>query len=230
MKDNVIAIDGPAASGKSSAANMLAERLEIPYINTGNMYRAVTLAAMRKGFTPKSDNQSGIIDEVLRNINLEYVKTEDKRLTLKLNGEDVESAIRAPEVAGCVSAVAAIPAVREWLVERQRKFASEGMIVMEGRDIGTVVFPNAQFKFFLTASPEVRAERRLNQAGETSEGATVASVAAEIAKRDKMDMTRKVAPLREADDAVHIDASNMTLEEVLNFMIDYIEKESDHAE
>ena len=230
MKDNVIAIDGPAASGKSSAANMLAERLEIPYINTGNMYRAVTLAAMRKGFTAQSDNQDGIIDEVLRNINLEYVRTEDKKLTLKLNSEDVGSAIRAPEVAGCVSAVAAIPTVREWLVERQRKFASEGMIVMEGRDIGTVVFPNARFKFFLTASPEVRAERRLNQDGETSEGATVASVAAEIAKRDKMDMTRKVAPLREADDAVHIDASNMTLEEVLDFMVGYIEKESDNAE
>jgi len=223
MKESVIAIDGPAASGKSSVANLIAERLKIPYINTGNMYRAITLAAMQKGFNPEMHDQA-LIEEVLQKTTLDYVEDQDGKLQLELNGKNVDKEIRSPDVANCVSTVAAIPAVRSWLIESQRKFASESMIVMEGRDIGTVVFPNARFKFFLTASPQVRAERRLSQDGETLEGATVASVADEIAKRDKMDMTRKVAPLREAEDAVHIDSSNMTLEEVLDFITEYIKK------
>ncbi len=223
MKDSVIAIDGPAASGKSSVAKLIAERLSIPYINTGNMYRAITYAAMHSGFSLKPD-QEHIISDVLKKTKLKYVKNSNGILELKLNDKNIESEIRTPKVAKFVSFVAAIPEVRKWLVDSQREFASLGMIVMEGRDIGTVVFPNAQFKFFLTASPEVRAKRRLNQDGETPDGATVASVAKEIAERDKMDMTRAASPLKEADDATHIDSSNMTLEEVLNFIEDIVNK------
>ena len=220
--DNVIAIDGPAASGKSSIAERLAERLGIPYVNTGNMYRAVTLAAMKKGFSADAPDY-GILRDVLKNISLDYVAGPDGKLVLKLDGSFVDSEIRQPEVAKCVSVVAAFPDVREWLVERQRKFAGTGMIVMEGRDIGTVVFPNAKYKFFLTATPEVRAVRRLKQEGESSEGATVASVAAEIAKRDEMDMNRKVSPLKKADDAILVDSSDMTIEQVLDFIVEHIE-------
>lgn len=219
--DNIIAIDGPAASGKSSIAERLAERLEIPYVNTGNMYRAVTLAAMRKGFSADAPDYT-ILHDVLKEIMLDYVAGPDGKLLLELNGEPVDSEIRRPDVAKCVSVVAAWPAVRKWLVDRQRRFAGLGMIVMEGRDIGTVVFPNAQYKFFLTATPVVRAARRLKQEGESSEGATVASVAAEIAKRDEMDMNRKVSPLKRADDAVLVDSSDMTIEQVLDFIIDRI--------
>jgi cytidylate kinase len=224
MKDSVIAIDGPAASGKSSVANLLAEKLKIPYINTGNMYRAITLAAMQKGFCSGMDNHAPLINELLQQTTLNYVENENGKMQLELNGKNVDAEIRTPEVAKCVSSVAAIPAVRSWLVKSQRQFASENMIVMEGRDIGTVVFPDARFKFFLTASPKVRAERRLNQEGETARGATVESVANQIAKRDQMDMTRKIAPLREADDAVHIDSSNMTLDEVVDFITEHIKR------
>ena len=224
MKDNVIAIDGPAASGKSSAAGKIAERLGVPYINTGNMYRAVTYAAMQAGFEPGEEGSRELVLDLLKKIDLQYKRNSDGALELTLNGESVESEIRAPEVAKYVSFIAAVPEVREWLVASQRKFAGLGMIVMEGRDIGTVVFPNARFKFYLTASPEVRAMRRLNQDGETPDGATVASVAAEIAERDRMDMTRKISPLKPAEDAIHVDSSDMTLDEVLDVIEDIIKK------
>ena len=225
MNESVIAIDGPAASGKSSVANLVAERLDIPYVNTGNMYRAITYAAMQQGFTLET-NEEDLLRRVLDQTSLDYVKGERGKLVLELNGQNVNSEIRKPEIAECVSLIAAIPEVREWLIERQRKFAKLGMVVMEGRDIGTVVFPNAEHKFFLTASPEVRARRRLDQEGESVKGATVDSVAAEIAKRDEMDMNRKVAPLKEAEDALHIDSSNMTLEEVLDTIIRHVNRVS----
>ena len=191
---DVIAIDGPAASGKSTIANKVSEALNITYVNTGNMYRAVTYYAMQLGFSPDFVNAADIVDQALSDMELEYVRTTTGKLQLELNGKTVDQEIRTPEVAANVSAISAMPQVREWLVAKQRQFAKLGMIVMEGRDIGTVVFPNAKYKFFLTASPEVRAKRRLGQEGESLAGATVASVAAEIAKRDKMDMNRKIAP------------------------------------
>ena len=221
-KDNVIAIDGPAASGKSSIAALLADRLGIPYVNTGNMYRALTLAAIRNGFAENDRNPSAVLS-LLKEIKIDYNKDKNGCLQLKLNGEIVDTEIRTPEVSKLVSTVAALPEVREWLVARQRLFAEMGLIVMEGRDIGTVVFPNAKYKFFLTASPRVRAERRLAQSGETAENATIDSVAAEIAKRDEMDMKRKVAPLRQADDAIPVDSSSMSIDEVLEFIISRIE-------
>jgi CMP/dCMP kinase len=215
---NVIAIDGPAASGKSTIASCIAEALNITYVNTGNMYRAVTLFAMQRGFTTGSTTAEKTVIEALSAMKLDYVRSEDGSLPLELNGVSVNQAIRTPEVSENVSFVAAIPAVRNWLIEKQRQFAKLGMIVMEGRDIGTVVFPNAKYKFFLTASPEVRAKRRLEQEGESLEGATVASVAKEIAKRDEMDTNRKIAPLKQAEDAILIDTSDMTIDEIVKLI------------
>lgn len=214
-KKNIIAIDGPAASGKSTIAAKIAKRLNSIYINTGNMYRAVTYAALKAGIQLNPPDQEKI-NELLSKSQLEYFSSNEEEI-IKFNGENISSKIRAPEIAANVSKIAAIPAVRTWLVEKQRKIVSQTKLaVMEGRDIGTVVFPDAKWKFFLTASPEVRARRRLEQSGETFQGSTVASVAREIAERDKIDSSRSVAPLIKADDAILIDSSNMTIDEVLD--------------
>ena len=208
-----ITIDGPAASGKSSVACAVARELGGYYINTGDMYRTVAWQALVHGVDPAADPES--VGALLSKLEMGLERGASGQPELVLNGEIVpQSAIRHPDVAVAASSVARLPAVRAWLVERQRATRSLGLIVMEGRDIGTVVFPEAAHKFFLTASPEVRARRRLNQAGESVEGATVASVAAEIAARDEADRTRAVAPLRPAADAVVIDSSDLTLEVV----------------
>ncbi len=220
-RKNVVAIDGPAASGKSTVAALVAERLGATYVNTGNMYRAVTLAALRR-FGDAGLSEEDVVG-MLGDIELEYTNVGDGAFALKLDGEDVGMEIRSPEVAKFVSKVAAMPAVREWLVKKQRAFADEGTIVMEGRDIGTVVFPDAKRKFFLSASPEVRAKRRLAQAGECVDGATISSVAKEIAERDKRDMERPVSPLKKADDAIAVDTSDMTIDEVVDFIADNVE-------
>lgn len=217
-KENIIAIDGPAASGKSSVASKVAEALNIAYVNTGNMYRAITLSAMEKGFRCDLPDAKEFVGKILPQTELDYVRTGSGKLQLQLNGKIVDQELRTPEVASNVSAIAAMPEVRKWLVAKQRQFARLGMIVMEGRDIGTVVFPNARYKFFLTATPEVRARRRLAQDGETSAGATVSSVAAEIARRDQMDMNREIAPLKQADDAILIDSSNMSINEIVQLI------------
>lgn len=217
MLDNVVAIDGPAASGKSTIANLVSERLGVPYINTGNMYRAVTLYFLDKGVDiySVSDLES---EELLKSLNLNYIKNSDGSFEIEMNGVLPGDQIRAPRIASYVSVVAALTSVRNFLTVKQREFSKLGLIVMEGRDIGTVVFPNAKYKFFLTASPLVRAQRRLGQAGETLDGATVESVAAEIEERDKLDMNRTVAPLRQAEDAILVDTSNMNIDQVLEFI------------
>ena len=214
MKQNVIAIDGPAAAGKSTVASKIAERLGAHYVNTGNMYRAVAYSALRTGLKSPFDRKK--IKEMLEDIDINYVIGADGKLVLTIDGKPVGTEIRAPEISRHVSEIAAMPEVRTWLVNRQRQFVQLGMIVMEGRDIGTFVFPDAKYKFFLTASPEVRAKRRLEQSGETADGATIASVAKEIAARDEMDSKRDIAPLRKADDAVLIDCSGITANEVVD--------------
>jgi len=208
----VIAIDGPAASGKSTVARLVAARLGGYYISTGEMYRALAWDLLRHGLNPAAD-PAGVAAR-LPGLDL-HCELRDGRPELVLNGEPVPTAaIRAPEVAAAASVAAAIPAVRAWLLERQRDTARLGLVVLEGRDIGTVVFPDTPHKFFITARPETRAQRRLAQAGENAPGATVASVAAEIAERDRRDATRAVAPLRPAADAVIIETDSLTAEEV----------------
>jgi CMP/dCMP kinase len=212
-----IAIDGPAASGKSTVAKLVAAALGGFYINTGDMYRAVTRAVLDAGIDADADPAAAV--SLLAKLDLRYRVVAGAPL-LHLNGEPVQQeSIRGPAVAGVVSFVARIAGVRDWLRERQRETRELGTIVMEGRDIGTVIFPDAAHKFFMTASPEVRAQRRLDQAGEVADGATLASVTAEIAERDRIDSTRKVAPLRPADDAIHIDTDPLTPQQAADWIV-----------
>ncbi len=211
-----VAIDGPAASGKSTVARLLAKRIGGYYINTGDMYRAVSWVALQHGVDPVA-NPAGVV-KLLADCDLRYRIVDDVP-TLFLNNEVVpQEAIRSPEVSAIVSPVAAIPEVREWMLGRQRECKEVGIVIMEGRDIGTVIFPDAKFKFFVTASPMERARRRLAQKGEVAEGATLESVAADIARRDEIDSTRAVAPLRPAENAVTIMTDGITAEEVADLL------------
>ena len=211
-----VAIDGPAASGKSTVARLLAKRIGGYYINTGDMYRAVSWVALQHGVDPVA-NPAGVV-KLLADCDLRYRIVDDVP-TLFLNNEVVpQEAIRSPEVSAIVSPVAAIPEVREWMLDRQRECKEVGIVIMEGRDIGTVIFPDAKFKFFVTASPMERARRRLAQKGEVAEGATLESVAADIARRDEIDSTRAVAPLRPAENAVTIMTDGITAEEVADLL------------
>lgn len=229
MSSNVIAIDGPAASGKSTVARRLSEALGIAYINTGALYRAVAWKLYRCGLDPYSVTP-GQVDQVLAETTISYEKiTPDAPLEIKIDGVFPGTELRRAEISAAASKVATMPNVRAWLLDLQRGMAKLGRIVMEGRDIGTAVFPDAQFKFFLTASPLVRARRRLSQSGETVDGATLESVARDIAARDEQDSNRAVAPLRRAEDAVFVDNSEWEIEQTLQFMLDQI-KEKDAME
>lgn len=223
MSVNVIAIDGPAASGKSTAARELAAAIPgAVCINTGSMYRAVAWKAMRDGMDPAHPDRDRL-NRLLGTIRMRFVSTPEG-CELEVDGERPGNALRTPEVSAGASAIATIPEVRRKLVELQRAMAAEQMIVMEGRDIGTVVFPDAKYKFFLTASPEVRARRRLLQDGGNPDPAEVARVAAEIAARDKTDSTRADSPLRRAEDAVLIDNSTFSREETIQRMLERIQR------
>ena len=209
-----VVIDGPAASGKSTVARAVAQALGAFYLSTGDIYRALTWQALARGLDPTA--QPDAVVAMLAELTLDLKRGPDGRMQVWLNGTLVpESALRAPATTAQVSQVARIPAVRAWLVPHQRDCRRVGLLVMEGRDIGTVIFPAARYKFFLTATPEERARRRLAQGGETPDGATVASVAAEIAARDRLDSTRAVAPLRQAPDAVLVDSTGLTVPEVV---------------
>lgn len=216
-----IAIDGPAAAGKSTVAENVAELVGGAYINTGDMYRTLTWKVLEQGIDPTVD-VAGVV-ELLGRIVLEHELDADGRPRLLLDGCSVEHAeIRDPSVAGVVSYVARVPEVRHWLVQRQRATRKLGTVVMEGRDIGTVVFPSARFKFFLTASAEIRARRRLDQPGEVADDASIQSVAEDIARRDEIDRTRPCSPLRPAPDAVYIDSSAMTADDVGRKIADFV--------
>ena len=219
MSANVIAIDGPAASGKSTVASHLARLLSIPYVNTGSMYRAVTYAVLEN----KIDyNDEAALKKFLESIKLDYTADINGKFTLSLNGRFLDSELVTPEVNANVSPVAAIPMVREMLKTLQRSLAEKQRIVMEGRDIGSVVFPDAKWKFFVTASPEVRAKRRLDQSKESYSSATLEAIAASIAERDRIDSQRAVAPLKQCEDAILVDSSNMNVEETVNFIAERI--------
>jgi cytidylate kinase len=200
----VIAIDGPAGSGKSTVARRLAERLGLEYLDTGAMYRAVTFAALRRGIDPAD---AGPVAELARVVDLDV--TTDY---VRVDGVDATIEIRGPEVSRAVSLVAANPAVRAELVRRQREWARQRAGgVLEGRDIGTVVFPDAVLKVYLNARPEVRAERRAAEVTELD----YETVAADMARRDALDQGRQADPLRLADDAIELDTSDMTIDEIV---------------
>lgn len=221
MSANVIAIDGPAASGKSTVASHLARLLSIPYVNTGSMYRAVTYAVLEN----KIDyNDPSAMAELLDSIKLDYSADDEGNFSLSLNGRFLKDELVTPEVNAAVSPVAAVVAVREKLKTLQRSLAEKQMIVMEGRDIGSVVFPDAKWKFFVTASPEVRARRRLDQSKESYSSATLEEIAKSIAERDRIDSERPVAPLKQCEDAILVDSSDMNVEETVAFIAERVRK------
>lgn len=216
-----ITIDGPAASGKSTLAKQVAKELDAYFINTGDMYRTLTWVAIERGIDIHQEIEK--IVDLLGKVNIRYVIDHDKTLVLTCEGKAViPEEIRAPHVTEKVSFVASIPEVREWLVARQRESAQLGLLVMEGRDIGTVVFPEANYKFFVTASPMVRAKRRLAQDGEVPEGTTVEKVASDIAKRDELDSNRKISPLKKADDALFVDTSDLTVAQAADKIVEHV--------
>lgn len=223
MPDNglVLAVDGPSGTGKSTTCRELAKRLDAKYIDTGAMYRVATLAVLRAGVDP-ADIPSVI--DVTASLPLSVSDDPDAAQVI-LAGEDVSAEIRGPEVTANVSAVSAIPQVRENLVALQRKLArSAHRAVVEGRDIGTVVLVDAPAKAFLTASAQVRAQRRYEQEKAAGRDTDFSTVLAEVERRDALDSSREISPLRPAEDAEVIDTSKMSREEVLDSLIRVIER------
>lgn len=208
-----IAIDGYSSSGKSSMARQLAKTIGYRYIDSGAMYRAVALYALRHGMIRQDQSvDSASLVQSLPDINISFAINGDRQVTM-LNGEDVESEIRAMAVSNCVSPVAAIPEVRHALVAMQQQMGNEKGIVMDGRDIGTTVFPHAEMKVFVNASPQTRAQRRVAELIEKGVQATYEEVLANVINRDHIDETREESPLRKADDAAVLDNSEMTIDQ-----------------
>ena len=214
MKTITIAIDGHSSSGKSTMAKDLAREIGYTYIDTGAMYRAVTLYALRHHLFEGDTIQEAALKQALPDIQIAFCPNEATgRPDTYLNGLCVEQEIRGMEVADHVSQVAALGFVREALVAKQQEMGRAKGVVMDGRDIGTVVFPDAELKFFITASPEVRAQRRMAELQAKGESASYEEVLANIRKRDYLDTHREVGPLRQAEDARVLDNSNMTIPE-----------------
>lgn len=212
MTKSVIAIDGPAGAGKSTIAKMAAQKLGYIYIDTGAMYRAVAWRILQEYTPPVSTEQ---IISVLDDIDIKLSYDENKNMRVETNGTDVSAAIRTPEVTALVSQVAAVSEVRTKMVELQRAMAQCGKVLMDGRDIGTCVLPNADLKIFLTASVEERANRRARQMKEKGYDIDVEEIKKDIIARDEADMNREISPLKKADDALLLDTTEMTIEEVL---------------
>lgn len=209
MNYRSIAIDGPSGAGKSTLAKRLAQELGFLYVDTGAIYRTVGLAGLRQGIDLSDAVQVAAILPQLT-ITMGYGK--DGLQRMYLNGEDVTAAIRQNEVSACASKVAAIPVVRDFLMEMQRKTAREHSVIMDGRDIGTVVLPDADLKIYLTAAPEARAKRRYQELLERGQQADFEQVLREVIERDRRDTERETAPLKQAEDAVLADTTELDLE------------------
>jgi CMP/dCMP kinase len=213
----IIAIDGPAGSGKSTAAKNIAQRLGFTYLDTGAMYRAITFIALRNGI---SENNAAVIN-LAKSIDLK-LKFENGITRVFINNEEVTEQIRSSEVNSKVSDISKIPEVREQLVKIQKKLGAEGNVVAEGRDVTTVVFPNADLKIFLTASIETRTKRRLKEFQEKNIQISFEEVKANLEKRDKIDSSREISPLKKADDAIEYDNSDVTPEQDFEFLLEKI--------
>ena len=226
MKGGVIAIDGPSASGKSSTARAVAETLGFAHLDSGSLYRGVTLVALRES------GRRGAAADPLASLGPEAIlrAAEDRGLMLQpdgagfaayLEGVPVDAEIRGTEVTAHVSAISAVPVIREWINTRLRAMVRTGRdVVVDGRDIGTVVFPDADLKIFLTASPEARAGRRINQRGQDADPAQLEAEAAALAARDRADSSRQVAPLKASPDAVPLDTTTMSFEDQVRFIVE----------
>lgn len=216
MSFKSVAIDGPAGAGKSTLARRLAERLGYLYVDTGAIYRTVALAVLRVGADPADEAEVVPLVEGLE-VSMAYGGDGEQRMYLA--GEDVSGAIREHRVSGAASKVSAIPAVRAFLLDFQRKQAREHDVVMDGRDIGTVVLPEADVKIFLTAAPEARAKRRLLELEQRGQSADFETILRDIRDRDWQDEHRPVAPLKRAEDAVLLDTTNLNLEQSLEALL-----------
>src|SRR5690606_14072897 len=220
MQPITIAIDGYSSCGKSTLARALAKKLNYVFIDSGAMYRGVTLFAIENGCIINGTVDKEKLTQKLEQIQLRFASVEgDERKHLFLNGKDVEKQIRSMEVAGYVSEIATIREVREKLVLSQREMGKNGGVVMDGRDIGSVVFPDAELKLFVTASPEVRAERRFKELTEQGRNVTREDVLVNLMERDRIDTSRKESPLIKVKDAIVLDNTNMTPEQQLEFAL-----------
>ena len=211
MEDMIrIAVDGPSGAGKSTIAKAVAQRLGIDYIDTGAMYRAIGYKMLKKGINV--DDLEGI-QRLLDTTEIDFSKGD-----IILDGQVINDLIRTPEISKQASSCSAVGIVREKLVDLQQKMGRAKSVVMDGRDIGTVVFPDAEYKFFITASPEERAKRRYNELIEKGQKVNYDQVLADITDRDHNDSTREITPLRKAEDAIEVDTTNITIEEVIEYI------------
>jgi cytidylate kinase len=211
----IIAIDGPSASGKSTTAKGVAEKLGITHLDTGAMYRTVTWGLKKAAIHPSDDKK---VRDFLKGLEIYF----DALNHIWLNGEDVSVEIRTGDISSRVSAVSAIPEVREKMVKIQRQIAGKKDCVLEGRDIGTVVFPDAEYKFFLVADTEIRAKRRLLDLERIGESSTLSELIDDIERRDAVDSSRDHSPLLQAEDAIPIDTSHLTINEQINKIVNLI--------
>lgn len=218
-KNYSIAIDGYSSSGKSTIAKGLASLLKYKYIDTGAMYRALTLKVLNSGI---SFDDIASISNLMKNTSIDFVYQNGKNILL-LDGQNVEEQIRSLKISECVSEISTIPEVREFLVHLQRQLGKGKGVIMDGRDIGTVVMPDADFKFFITANEKVRAERRFKELSEkNNENITYEDILQNIRKRDKIDSSRRHSPLTIAENAIIIDTSEMTIAEQLDMILKFI--------
>lgn len=228
MKKITIAIDGHSSCGKSTMAKDLARRIGYVYIDTGAMYRAVTLFAMRHNLIANGQVDAAKLQEEMGNIHISLrLNPETQRPDTYLNDECVEREIRTMEVSRHVSLIAALPFVRSAMVEMQREMGKEKGVVMDGRDIGTVVFPHAELKIFVTASAEVRAQRRYDELTAKGEKCNYEEILENVKERDRIDSTRETSPLRQAEDAIVLDNTHMTIPEQENWLMEEYKKRTE---
>jgi len=213
----IIAIDGPAGSGKSTTSKLVANRLGISHLDTGSMYRAITAYFIKNSYSLDSIDVSSVMDS----IDLEISDSSDRE-SVFLNGEDVTDRLRSNEVSKLVSDISSVKEVRAKMVRIQRRISSNKSIVIDGRDIGTVVFPDAKFKFFITASIDSRAKRRFDELQESDSNVTLEQIEEEIKSRDHFDTTRDNSPLKKAEDAITIDTTHLSISEQVNMILEII--------
>ena len=214
----IVAIDGPAATGKSTSAKLVAQKLGFTYMDTGAMYRCMTLSVLRNHISLADEEALQLL---IQGMDIHFERTDDN-LVVRLNKEDVSTLIRKPEVTSHVSAVSALPQVRNHMVAIQRKIAKNQDCVIEGRDIGTIVIPKADVKFFLVADDIIRARRRQLDLKAIGEERTIDELVEEICRRDRFDSERSHSPLKKADDAVEVDTSQLTIDEQVDFMVNRV--------
>ena len=224
MEYKSVAIDGPAGAGKSTLARRAAQALGFLYVDTGAIYRTVALKTLRAGVDPEDADQ---VVPLLKGLDIHMSYGQDGEQKMYLDGEDVTQTIREHKVSGVASKVSAIPQVREFLLDFQRRQAREHNVIMDGRDIGTVVLPQANVKIFLTAAAELRARRRLLELEQRGQQGTFEDILRDIVKRDEQDRNRPISPLRQAEDAVCLDTSQLDLEQSLQALLSIIKEKID---